>query len=263
MVVIKQNITYDSDNDLKVDIYFPNNTSSQTKILIFWHGGGWIKGSKEGSKELGIKFANAGFMTLIPDYTLAQTAKFPAAHNDAKKFVDWLLTSKYTDDDDQKNIVQVGASAGGTMALMIAGKYGFPTVTWSAPVDFVNWFAHHQEIKPSLNAASEFNYQDQDKINSSFYKYFTLTYIDGYDHKKLKLLDPINYNYQNLGPLLMINSAQELTPISGVYTYLTFLANHNHEVQLTLVPGHGHAMAYALDYLNESINFLYQSMKRI
>ncbi len=43
MVVIKQNVIYDSEHDLRTDIYFPNDTSSKTKILIFWHGGGFMK----------------------------------------------------------------------------------------------------------------------------------------------------------------------------------------------------------------------------
>lgn len=46
MVVIKKDTIYDETNNLKTDIYFPNNTNSQTKILIFWHGGGlvcWLK----------------------------------------------------------------------------------------------------------------------------------------------------------------------------------------------------------------------------
>ena len=56
-------------------------------------------------------------MTLIPDYRLApEFTTYPAAHQDSKKFVEWLLDSDYTDDDDQQNIVQIGASVGGTLA---------------------------------------------------------------------------------------------------------------------------------------------------
>ena len=35
MVVIKKDITYDTTHNLKTDIYFPNNTTTATKILIF------------------------------------------------------------------------------------------------------------------------------------------------------------------------------------------------------------------------------------
>lgn len=64
-------------------------------------------------------------MTFIPDYSLAPKYHFPAAHEDALHFVDWLLNSEYTDQDDVKNIVQIGASVGGEMAIEVAGKYGF------------------------------------------------------------------------------------------------------------------------------------------
>src|SRR5699024_11876378 len=78
MVVIKNDIVYDKTKELKTDIYYPNDTSSNTKILIFWHGGGWFRGNKESVKNLGIRFANAGFMTFIPDYSLAPKYHFPA-----------------------------------------------------------------------------------------------------------------------------------------------------------------------------------------
>ena len=131
MVVIKNNVIYDTNKKLGADVYYPNNTTSKTKILIFWHGGGWFRGNKESVKSVGVDLANAGFMTFIPEYSLAPATHFPAAHEDALHFVEWLLKSDYTDQDDLKNIVQIGASVGGTMALYVAGKYGFPTVTWS------------------------------------------------------------------------------------------------------------------------------------
>ena len=36
-------------------------------------------------------------MTLIPDYRLAPAFTYPAAHQDSKKFVEWLLDSDYTE----------------------------------------------------------------------------------------------------------------------------------------------------------------------
>lgn len=55
MVSIIKDIKYDDRNNLFTDIYFPEQTSTTNKILIFWHGGGWIKGSKEACQELGGK----------------------------------------------------------------------------------------------------------------------------------------------------------------------------------------------------------------
>ena len=262
MTIIKNDITYDADKNLTTDIYYPNDTSSTTKILIFWHGGGWFRGDKENVKEFGIKFANAGFMTFIPNYSLAPTRIFPNAHEDAINFVKWLLNSSYTDDGDEKNIVQIGASVGGTMALYVAGQYGFPTVTWSAPVEFSKWMKEHDDVTPSYEAADELGYTDLHDINNSFYKYFTLTYAGGNLPNSLMKMDAKNYNLHNLNSLMMINSADELTPLNTVLNFIQYLAENNHEVQLLVIKGHGHAMAYAKDYVDESLDYLFQIIKR-
>lgn len=262
MVVTKNDIVYDTDKNLKTDIYYPNDTSSATKILIFWHGGGWFRGSKEAAKKMGIAFANAGFMTFIPEYSLAPSEIFPAAHNDAVNFVNWLLNSDYTDADDQKNIVQIGASVGGTMAIYLAGKFGFPTVTWSAPVDFSNWMKKHENITPSFEAKDELGLTEPHEIKNSFYKYFTLTYAGANDPAILKKMDATSYDFSNLKQLMMINSADELTPLSSVLNFVSFLAKKNLGVQLLVIKGYGHAMDYASDYVDESLDFLYQTIKR-
>ena len=261
MVVIKKDIIYDENNNLKTDIYFPNNTNSHTKILIFWHGGGWFKGSKADIKNLGVKLANAGFMTLIPDYRLAPEFTYPAAHQDSKKFVEWLLESEYTDEDDQQNIVQIGASVGGTLALYLAGLYGFPTVTWSAPVDFSNWMKNHQDVKPSQYGANELKLTNLQDIFAAFYKFFVMTYAGKDDDAIYKKLDTESYNFNHLGRLKMINSAHELVPLNGLLKFITFLANNDHQVELLVIKGHRHAMDYAKDYLDESLDFLYQTIK--
>lgn len=261
MVLIKKDILYDQEKDLKTDIYFPNDTSSNTKILIFWHGGGWFRGSKNAVQNIGVRLANAGFMTLIPDYSLAPEYHFPSAHQDSDNFIQWLLNSQYTDKDDLENIVQIGASVGGTLALYLAGKYGLPTVTWSAPLDFSNWIKNHPQTTPSIDGAHELNLTNPHQIKETFYKYFVLTYA-GNDHPDtLKQMDVENYDFSHLNRLKMINSADELTPLDSVLSFIKFLASHDHEVELLVIKGTGHAMDYADEYLDESLDFLYQTIK--
>lgn len=261
MVVIKQNVTYDQNFKLDTDIYFPNDTNSTTKILIFWHGGAWFRGDKKLVKNIGIRLANAGFETFIPNYRLAPQYSYPAAHNDAETFVEWLLNSKYTDSNDLKNIVQIGASVGGTIALFIGGKYGFPTVTWSAPVDFSNWIEQHSTTVASKDPKNELHISNSNLVNQSFYKYFTLTYV-GNDYQRLTNIDAKNYDYSNLKQLMMINSADELTEIDTVLSFVKFLAINNHEVELLVIKGTRHAMSYSRDYIDKTLDFIYQTIKR-
>lgn len=173
----------------------------------------------------------------------------------------WLLESKYTDEDDQQNIVQIGASVGGTLAIYLAGIYGFPTVTWSASVDFSNWMKTHPKVIPSRYGANELKLTNLHDIFESFYKFFVLTYAGKDDQAIYKQIDAENYDLNNLGRLKMINSAHELVPLDGILKFVDFLANHDHEIELLIIKGHRHAMDYAKDYLDESLDFLFQTIK--
>ncbi|MDF7638230.1 alpha/beta hydrolase [Lactobacillus sp. ESL0791] len=254
MTTIKNDVVYDKEHNLTTDIYLPNDPSTK-KVLIFWHGGGWIRGDKADVKDLGKKFADAGYTAFIPNYRLAPKDTFPAAHEDTVTFVKWLLDSEYADSEG-KNVVQIGASSGGVMALYIAGKYGFPTVTWSAPVNYSEWMKEHENTTASVDAKNELGLTDAKAINESFYKYFGLAYAGQNDPAVLKQLDASSYNYDNLGSLWLINSADELSPLKYVLDFIQDLAKQNRGSELTVIPGTQHAMAYANEYLAASLAYL-------
>ena len=46
-----------------------------------------------------------------------------------------------------------------------------------------------------------------------------------------------------------------------ILKFVDFLANHDHEIELLIIKGHRHAMDYAKDYLDESLDFLFQTIK--
>lgn len=259
MIKISSDITYDTKRQLKVDIYSPAKTESDNKILLFWHGGGWFRGDKSNFKDLCNRIANYGFTVFVPNYSLAPENSFPQAHQDSIKFIKWLFKSDYLKNGHAK-IAQIGASSGGTMALNIAGLYGFPTVAWSPPVSFSTWMKEHQEIAPSVNAQKEYGLTNLHDINNAFYKYFTLAYVGAGSEKVLQKLDARSYSYDNLSQLLIINSTDELSPIKYLLQFVAFLAKNNHAVDLKLIQGKRHAMSYAQQYLTLSLDYLSQAL---
>ena len=54
----------------------------------------------------------------------------------------------------------------------------------------------------------------------------------------------------------MLNSAAELTDLAGVTDFAGRLAGRGHQVDLEIIPGHGHAMDYGREYLRESMTYL-------
>lgn len=253
MTQIINNLIYDNSKNLTVDLYLPEMPVAN-KILIFWHGGGWFRGDKSELKQLCLKVAAHGFLVFAPNYSLAPASTFPTAHADSNKFVKWLFNSKYT--SSNITITQIGASSGGTIALYLAGKYGFPTVTWSAPVSYSSWMKNHPKVKPAKNAQKELGLTTLNDINDAFYKFFTLTYAGSSDTTILEKLDAASYNYQNLRQLLMINSTKELVATRDLLDFIATLAQKNHGIDLKLIAGSKHAMSYSKQYLDESINYL-------
>lgn len=251
---ITQDLIFDPEKNLAFDLYEPDN--APTKILIFWHGGGFFKGDKSNETEIGTAGAAAGFLTFIPNYRLAPRYLYPSANEDSDNFVTWLLNSKYYTDQNLE-IVQIGASVGGLMALDLSMKYQFKTVSWSAPLNYSRWLDKHQDIKPSTDAKTEFGEMDPQKIKDSFYKYFTLTYLGDEDiAQKAQELDASHHLHDKIGEILMFNSTQELVPIHDVLELINLLAEKNLPAGLKTIAGEGHAMAYASDVLAESLTFL-------
>lgn len=113
---------------LELDIYEPTRkVFDKTPLLIHYHGGAWITGSKISVNNDRFNGAfnmlrDQGYAILSPDYTLAEYGKspFPACLEDAYDVLQWVKAhgSEYNFDFD--NIGIMGESAGGHLALMSA-----------------------------------------------------------------------------------------------------------------------------------------------
>ncbi|WP_448697469.1 prolyl oligopeptidase family serine peptidase [Mucilaginibacter sp. AW1-3] len=121
--------THASGVDVKMDIYTPPNQGSPTPVMIVIHGGAWAKGSKDGIGGFG-PFFKAGFAIANIDYRMVQVAKAPAAIEDTRCALIYLIKNAAALNIDTKKIVIMGSSAGGHLALMgglLANDHRFDT----------------------------------------------------------------------------------------------------------------------------------------
>jgi acetyl esterase/lipase len=83
------------------------------RVLVYFHGGGFVSGSKDSYRKIAAHLAKAaGARTLIPDYRLAPMHPFPAQLEDARSLHDWLLARGH----HPSKIAFAGDSAGGNIA---------------------------------------------------------------------------------------------------------------------------------------------------
>jgi len=121
--------THASGMDVKMDIYLPPNQGKPTPVMMVIHGGAWAKGSKETIGGFG-PFFKAGFAIVNIDYRMVQVAKVPAAIEDTRCALIYLIKNAAALNIDTKKIVIMGTSAGAHLALMgglLANDHRFDT----------------------------------------------------------------------------------------------------------------------------------------
>jgi len=114
-------IAYGDDARQKLDIYLPKqNAAGASAVLIFFHGGSWHDGEREGYGFLGRAFAARGFVTVIADYRKAPSVRFPAFVQDTASAIAWVHANIAKHDGDADRIFVMGHSAGAHIAMMTA-----------------------------------------------------------------------------------------------------------------------------------------------
>ena len=106
----------------RMDIYLPPKSSKPAPVIINIHGGGWNKGVKESQTGFNTFFTN-GFAVANIAYRLTGKATAPAAVEDARCALIYLVKNAKKLNIDVNKIVLMGGSAGGHLALM-AGLLG-------------------------------------------------------------------------------------------------------------------------------------------
>ncbi|WP_411291146.1 alpha/beta hydrolase [Sphingorhabdus sp.] len=114
-------IAYGTDARQKLDIYTPEgNASSARPVVIFFHGGAWRDGERDGYGFLGRAFASRGFVTVVADYRKAPRVRFPAFVQDTATAIAWVHNNIAKHNGDSNRIFLMGHSAGAHIAMMAA-----------------------------------------------------------------------------------------------------------------------------------------------
>ncbi len=113
------NVVYTTAKDWegKMDIYLPSKDKAPTPVVINIHGGGWNKGVKESQTGFNT-FFKAGFAVANIEYRLTGQATAPAAIEDTRCAIAYLVKNAKALNIDVNRIVIMGGSAGGHLALM-------------------------------------------------------------------------------------------------------------------------------------------------
>jgi len=127
---VSENIVYKTNRKgtpLSLDLYTPKSSSeSKMPVLIYVHGGAWVKGDKmvrDGSyiETFISKLLDKKFAVISIDYTLLNDSiHFPLPLEDTKDVVRWVRKNAAEYHFDPENIGFFGASSGAHLSMLAA-----------------------------------------------------------------------------------------------------------------------------------------------
>lgn len=202
-----ENIPYAKSNNerQKLDIIYPTIGKPPFKVIILFHGGGWVKGNKQ-SASLSSQFLalQQGYAIASIGYRLSDEAKWPAQLYDAKAAIRYIRANGDKYQLDVNRIVVWGNSAGGYLAEMLGATNGMKEMedltmgnpnSSSSVQGIVSWFGI-SDLTTLSDKGTKFANQ-----------------LMGFDvrknHHKAKLASPLEYITSEFPPILLVHGTND------------------------------------------------------
>jgi acetyl esterase/lipase len=241
---VQANVTYltASGYESKLDVYRRRDAKTPQPTLIFYHGGGWIGGTKESAFMSLMPWLEMGWNVVNVEYRMARNAEAPAAVEDALCALRHVVNGAKNYNVDTSKIVVSGESAGGHLALaagMIPTTAGFTSICAGGGfagnevnvprvAAIINWYGI-SDVNDMLAGANARSYAVQ-WIGSS----------RGRD-EVAKAVSPLTYVRAGLPPILSIHGdADNIVPYSHSTRLHAALAKVATPNELFTVPKGGH-----------------------
>ena len=241
---IAPNVTYlaASGADLKLDVYRRRDVTTPQKTMVFYHGGGWIGGTKEASFMSVMPWLEMGWNVVNVEYRMARVAEAPAAVEDALCALRFVVAQAKTYNVDPTKIVVSGESAGGHLALavgMIPQSAGFTNICSGGG------FAGFENTVPRVAAIINwYGITDvNDMLGGPNARSYAVQWLgSGKDREDLaKRVSPLTYVRAGLPPIMSIQGdADPIVPYSQNTRLRDALAAAGVQNELVTIPGGGH-----------------------
>ena len=225
-----------SNYESKLDIYARRDVTTPQPTLVYFHGGFWAAGTKEGSLLSLIPWMEMGWNVVNVEYRLARVAPAPAAVEDCLCALRFLATQAKTYNIDVNKIVTMGESAGGHLALtsaMIPESAGLDRQCANAtpvptPAAAINWFGV-TDVNDVIDGPNRAN--------------AAMTWLGSLPNRTeiANRVSPLNYVRKGLPPILSIHGdADRVVPYQHGVRLHDALNKVGVVNQLITIPGGGH-----------------------
>lgn len=234
---VTPNVTYltASGVELKLDVYRPRGASGPLPTVLFFHGGGYrITATKEASVLNVIPWLQMGWNAVNVEYRSSNVALAPAAVEDARCAVRWVMQNAKEYGVDPDRIVLTGQSAGGHLAYIGA------MLPESAGLD--RRCPGRDPLKVAA-VVSWYGVSDYTALVDDPARDYAVTWIGPQPNRMevARLVSPLTYVRAGLPPTLAIHGdADPVVPYAQAVRVVDALKKAGVTAELVTVPGGRH-----------------------
>jgi acetyl esterase/lipase len=238
------NVTYlaATGYESKLDVYKRRDAPASQPTLIFYHGGGWIGGTKEASVMSLVPWLEMGWNVVNVEYRMARVAPAPAGVEDALCALRFVVAQAKTYGVDTNRIVVSGESAGGHLALaagMIPASAGFTNVCAGG-----GFSASDNAVPKVAGIINWYGITDvNDMLAGPNVRSYAVQWLASSANRSdvAKSVSPITYVRAGLPPILSIQGdADPIVPYTQNVRLRDALTKAGVANELITVPGGGH-----------------------
>ncbi len=235
---IAPNVVYltASNYESKLDVYYRRGATTPQPTVVYFHGGFWAAGAKEGSLMSLVPWLEMGWNVVNVEYRLARIAPAPAAVEDGLCALRFLAAQAKTYNIDVDRIVVTGESAGGHLTLTSA------MIPEGAGLD--RQCAGNTPVPRVAAAINWYGITDvADVIDGPHKANLAVTWVGSLPNKDeiAKRVSPLTYVRSDLPPILTIHGDQDpLVPYDHALRLHAALTKAGVPNQLLTIPNGAH-----------------------
>jgi triacylglycerol lipase len=242
-----RDIAYGSDERHRLDVYLPVDATGPAPVVVFLHGGGFIRGDKGDRAAVGHYFSRHGVLAILPNYRLGPKHHWPAGAEDVSSVLAWARAHVAARGGDPDHIVLAGESAGAAHVAAAAFIKRFhPAEGLKIAGAYLASGVYNAQLE--LLARSQLGIATPDPRNEAYFgtdfgRYPAMSTVELVDAEPF----PLAISYAELDPVQMQAQAGELfarlVTRHGFMPRIAMIRNHNHLSQVVSINSGDEALA--------------------